>query len=91
MKRFVVVAVTSALLVISTGGIRAIAKPSGREPLSGRGGRQTEQLIAAAQAGGLDQVKAAVAAGANVNARGTYGMTPLMMSTFFGKSDLPAF
>ncbi|MGB6744618.1 MAG: ankyrin repeat domain-containing protein [Terracidiphilus sp.] len=91
MKRFGVITLTAAFLAICLAGNQGSAQPSGGQSSAGGTGDKTQQLIAAAQAGGLDQVKAAVTAGANVNARGTYGMTPLMMSAFFGKSDIVSF
>jgi hypothetical protein len=91
MKRFGVITLTAALLAICLAANQAKAQPPGGQSPAGVTSDKTQQLLAAAQAGSLDQVKAAVAAGANVNARGTYGMTALMMSAFFGKSEVVSF
>ena len=62
--------------------------PAAQRPRQPRSGTPTEQLFEAINAGDLEDVRAAVAAGADVGARNVLGLTPVDLAIDLGRNDI---
>ena len=65
-----------------------LGTPKARELTEAEKEEATARLLTGAKAGNLSQVNEALEAGADVNARGIYGVTPLTIAAVYGHTDI---